>query len=588
MKKILLTVLAIIGGFVVALFLITILAGIFLGGERAVPDRVVLELNLEQPLMETMPDDPLAQLALRDKQALRDITDALQAARTDKRVLGLVARIGTAPLGMAQIQELRDAISAFRATGKFAIAYAETFGEAGSGNHGYYLASAFEEILLQPSGDVGLVGLRAESMFVRGLLDKLGVIPRMDHRKEYKNAMNMLTETRYTAAHREATQAIIDSAFSQIVRGIAHGRGLEEARVRALIDRGPFLGPQALEAGLVDALAYRDEVLTRVGARTGDKAELLFANHYLRRAGRPHQTGRNAVALIYGVGAVTRGTSNYDAGFGGVTMGSDTVAAAFRAAVEDEDVKAIVFRIDSPGGSYVASDTIWRETVRAREAGKPVIASMGNVAGSGGYFVAMAADKIVAQPATITGSIGVLAGKALTSGLWDKLGISWDAVQTSANANLWSGLSDYSPAQWQQFQGWLDRIYEDFTGKVANGRKLPLEEVLKVAKGRVWTGEDAKAHGLVDELGGMETALRLARQAAGLPEDEAVRLQLYPKPRTLLEALTGEGPERSGTLPEAALAEALAVIEPMAQLLTQTGLRRPAGVLMMQGPGAGL
>jgi protease-4 len=238
---------------------------------------------------------------------------------------------------------------------------------------------------------------------------------------------------------------------------------------------------------------------------------------------------------------VARGKSGYAALSGDMTMGSDSVAAAFRAALDDKDVKAILFRVDSPGGSYVASDTIWREVERARKAGKPVIVTMGDLAGSGGYFVAMSADKIVAQPGTITGSIGVLAGKFITPEFWDKLGISWDEVHEGANATMWTGTHDYSPAEWKRFEGLLDRIYEDFTSKVASGRKLSKEDVLKIAKGRIYTGEDAKAIGLVDELGGFDTALRLAKQAAKIPESEEVKLRTYPRPKTLAETLLAFG-----------------------------------------------
>ena len=256
-------------------------------------------------------------------------------------------------------------------------------------------------------------------------------------------------------------------------------------------------------------------------------------------------------------------------------MGSDTVAGAIRAAVEDKDVKAILFRVDSPGGSYVASDTIWREVVRARQAGKPVIVSMGNLAGSGGYFVAMAADKIVAEPGTITASIGVLGGKMLTSGLWDKVGLSWDEIHDGENATMFTGTHDYTPAEWGRFQAWLDRVYVDFTSKVADGRKLPKEKVLEIAKGRIWSGQDAKNLGLVDELGGYDTALQLAKKAAGIPESDDVKIVVYPRPKTLLESmLDRRGPDNSDK--EAigqTLAKVLQVVQPVAHQLNAAGIK---------------
>jgi protease-4 len=345
-----------------------------------------------------------------------------------------------------------------------------------------------------------------------------------------------------------------------------------------------------LAAKLVDGIAYRDEVSTKVKEQVGKDAKSLKFTKYLARAGRPHEKGET-IALIYGVGAVQRGKGSYDPMSGSEGLGSDTAAAAFRAAVEDPAVKAILFRVDSPGGSYVASDTIWRETLRAREAGKPVVVSMGNVAGSGGYFIAMSADKIVAQPGTITGSIGVLAGKMLTGGLWQKVGVSWDEVHTSDNATLWTATHDYTPKQWGQFQQWLDRVYDDFTTKAAQGRNLSKEKILEVAKGRIWTGEDAKALGLIDELGGFPSALRLTKEAAGIAEATEVRLEVFPRKKRnlrqlLLERLfeEDEGDEIDPENPTTILTQTVQAIRPLAQAIHQLGLAPSPGVLTMPQP----
>ncbi len=512
-------------------------------GKPGVPGQTVLEIDFERGIVAQLPDDPVTKIASSGSLPLRDVIEAIQRAEEDKRVVGLFARIGAGDYGMATTQELRDAILAFRKAGKPAVAFAETFGEFGPGNRGYYLATAFDEVWLQPSGDIGLIGIEMWSPFLKGTLDKLGVVPRMDHRYEYKNAMNSFTESAMTPPHREAMQAIADGWFEQLVAGIAAGRKLPEAEVRALIHRGPFLGDEAVKARLVDGLGYRDEVVEKFKAKLTGKPSLVWLPAYLEAAGRPHDRGKK-IALIYGVGGVTRGRSAFDPLMQDQTMGSDTVTAAFRAAVADEKVKAILFRVDSPGGSYVASDAIWREVVLARKAGKPVIVSMGDVAGSGGYFVAMAADKIVAQPGTITGSIGVLGGKMLTSALWEKGGVSWDSVRQGDRAGMFSSGQDFSPEEWQRFQAWLDRVYIDFTGKVAEGRKLPLEKVQEIAKGRIWTGADAKRIGLVDELGGVREALALARRAAGLTPDEAIELAEFPPPRGMFGAIFG-GEDRS-------------------------------------------
>jgi protease IV len=536
MRKFIGRIFAWIGGITVAFFILVFVIATFTRSTTGkIPANTILEVNLETSIDEDASSDPFLRLG-RTTPVLRDMVDALEKARTDERVSGLIARMGAAPISMAQAQELRDAIAAFRAKKKFAVAFSETYGEFSAANGAYYLATAFDEIWLQPSGDVGLTGLMAEGMFLRGSFDKLGIVPRMDHRYEFKSAMEQYTEKKFTPAAREATGRVIESMFSQMVKGIAQGRKLQEAEVKSLIDRGPYLGKEAVDAKLVDGIAYRDEVFAKVKEKAGKDAQFLYLQKYLDRAGRPHQKGP-VVALIYGLGPVVRGKSSVDPLSADTSMGSETVAAAFRDAINDKSVKAILFRVDSPGGSYVASDTIWRETVRAKKAGKPVIVSMSSVAGSGGYFVAMAADKIVAQPATITGSIGVLGGKLLTNGLWDKLGISWDEIHTSQNARMFSSTSDYSKEEWARFQTWLDRVYQDFTSKVAEGRKLPKEKVLEIAKGRIWSGEDAKARGLVDELGGYPTALKLVKQAIQLKESDDITLRVFPKKKTTFEAL---------------------------------------------------
>lgn len=542
-----------------------------LGGGH-VPQHTLLEADFETGVLEYVPVDPLAQLLNEDVPVVRDLVEALERGAEDERVVGLIARVGSSGMGLAKLQELRDAVEAFSASGKPTVAWSETLGEFGPGTGAYYLATAFDEIYLQPSGDVNLTGFAVESPFIRGTLDKLGVMPRMDHRYEYKNAMNMFTEEKLTEPHREALQALIDSWYEQLVQGIAEGRGKDPEAVRALIDRGPFLGPEALEAGLVDGLAYRDEVYANMKQRVGEDSELLYLYPYLKRAGRPHAEGET-VALIYGVGGVARGSSHFDPLNGSMTMGSDSVTAAFREAIDDDKVRAIVFRVDSPGGSYVASDAIWRETVRAKEAGKPVIVSMGDVAGSGGYFVAMHADKVVAQPGTITGSIGVLGGKMVTREMWKKIGITFDGVQIGANSTIYSGLEDYSEDGYERFQAWLDRVYEDFTAKVAEGRGLPLETVREVAKGRIWTGEEAKRLHLVDEVGGFPVALDLAREAAGLEPDAKVHLKLYPKPQSPLSQIFGEPAANSEERAAVTLAlRAIETVRPMIQLAERAGL----------------
>jgi protease-4 len=572
MKKLVIRILAILG----FIYLVTIIVTIMMlsGRKGKVPATTILEANFEQPLVEDIPETTTAKFALQDRTTVRDVVDALDRGAADDRVKGMVARIGAVPMGMAQTQELREAVARFRSHKKFAVAFAETFGEFGPGNNAYYLATAFDQIYLQPSGDVGLTGVMLETPFIKGTLNKLGASFHGDHRYEYKNALNTFTETKYTAPHKEAMEKVMNSWVGQLKDGICSARQISPDQFQNVVDKGPYLGKEAVDAKLVDGLAYRDEVYDQVKKKASD-AEFLYLDKYLDRAGRPHDKGKT-IALIYGAGGVTRGKSEYNAVNGSQNMGSDTVAAALRAAVADKDVKAILFRVDSPGGSYVASDTIWREVVNARKAGKPVIVSMGDLAGSGGYFVAMAADKIVAQPGTITASIGVLGGKILSSGLWDKIGISWDEVHNGANATMFTGVQDYSPAEWQRFQDWLNRVYVDFTSKVADGRKLPKDKVLEIAKGRIWTGEDAKGLGLVDELGGFDTALNLAKKSANIAEREEVKVVVFPHKKTLLESLLQrEGPdnsEKEATGAAAVMNQMLQVVQPIAREMHALGV----------------
>ena len=573
MSKVIVRFLAILGAlWLVGLFIVLIAV---IGPKGRIPSKTILEANFEEPLLENIPETPQAKLMLANRQSLRDVVDALDRGAKDDRVVGVVAKIGEGRMGVAQVQEIREAVERFRAHKKFAVAFSETFGEFGPGNSSYYLATAFDQIYLQPSGDVGLTGIMIESPFIKGTLSKLGMTFHGDHRYEYKNALNLFTETKYTAPHKEAETALMNSWFGQVKDGICKARHIAPGNFQGVVDAAPYLGKEALDAKLVDGLAYRDQVFDQVKRKAGDGAELLYLDKYLDRAGHPHDHGKT-VALVFGVGGVQRGKSDYDAAQGSQSMGSDTVAAAIRAAIADKNVKAILFRVDSPGGSYVASDTIWREVEMAREAHKPVIVSMGDVAGSGGYFVAMAADKIVAQPGTITASIGVLGGKPLTSGFWEKVGISWDEIHQGNNATMFTGTHDYTPAEWARFEAWLDRVYVDFTSKVADGRKLPKEKVLEIAKGRIWSGEDAKKLGLIDELGGYDTALTLAKRAAGIPESDEVKIVVYPKPKSFWETFVQrQTPDNSDK--EAlgqTLARILSDVQPVVRQLKGVGITR--------------
>src|SRR3954468_16027382 len=496
---------------------------------RRSPAPILLELDLSHPLVEQEPDDPIAKLRSRGKARLRPVLKALHEAGDDPRVVGLVARMGDTSMPLARAQEIRDAVAAFAVSGKPTVAWTDTFGESGNGSVPYFLASGFGELWLQPSGELNLAGVAAGVTSRRGALDKLGVEPQFGQRYEYKNAADRLVATGFTDAHREALDRLAESAWEQIVEGIAQARCIAVDDVVRLADRAPIFPDDALAAHLVDHVGYRDEVYTAARRAAGGGVQLLFAERWSlktspgRRVVRQvRQKDAPGIALVDGFGGIVTGRSRRSA-LQGRLMGSDTVTAALRAAVRDEKTRAIVFRVDSPGGSAVASDSIWREVACARQAGKPVVVSMGAVAGSGGYYVACGADEILAEPGTLTGSIGVLGGKAVVTGLTDRLGLRYDAVQRGAQARASSPHVPYNDNTRQRLEEMLDKVYDDFTERVAEGRRMPREAVHDVARGRVWTGADAARIGLVDTLGGLRDAVRIARLRAGLSDDAPVR-----------------------------------------------------------------
>ncbi|HEX6421580.1 MAG TPA: S49 family peptidase, partial [Acidimicrobiales bacterium] len=423
---------------------------------------IVLELDLTEPLVDAAPHDPVAAVLARRRTSLRAVLDGLQRAARDPRVRALVVKVGGArsPLGLGRAQELRDALDGLRRRGRWCVAWAETFGELDRGSAAYLVAAGCDEIWLQPSGDLCLAGAAAQVPFLRDALDKAGVVPQITQRHEYKSAANLFTERSFTPAHREATEGLVASLTAQIVAGVAAGRGIDEATVRAVLDRAPLAAAEARDAGLVDRLGYRDEVYAAVRDRAGADASLLYVDGYARAAARSrsrHRTRRH-IALVHIHGTIHLGRSGRRP-LGGATAGAASVCAALRAAAADRNVAAVVLRVDSRGGSYVASDAIWREVAVTRAAGTPVVVSMGDVAASGGYFVAAGADAIVAEPATVTGSIGVVAGKAVVAGLAGRLGIGHEEVAGAARDLMFSPLRPFSDDEWARLDTWLDRIY---------------------------------------------------------------------------------------------------------------------------------
>jgi protease-4 len=503
---------------------------------------ILLELDLTRGVLETPPASPLAALRSRHLPTLRELVLALRKGAKDENVTALVAHVGGPTLSLAQVQDLRDAVQVFRSSGKSAIAWAESFGEVGAGTVPYYLATAFDEIWVQPSGELGVTGISVQAIFLRGALDKAGVIPQFGKRREYKTAVDTFTEKEMTPPAKEMASRLAESAYEQIVSGIAERRQLEAARVHELIDSAPLSAEAGREAGLVDKLGYRSDVYDALRARLGETTALL-AERYIRRGPRSLKAVREnlpwpqkpVVAVVRISGGISVGRNKGAGPLGGEGAGSDTIGAALRAVGQNDKVKAVVLRVDSPGGSAVASDAIRHEVLRLRATGRPVIASMGSVAASGGYFVAMPADVVVAQPGTITGSIGVLSGKGVVRDALGRIGITQQAVSKGQNARMYSAQEEFSPEQWERLEETLDRIYADFVKKAALDRGMPEDELEKLARGRVWTGADAHERKLVDELGGLERAIQLACERARLDRDE-IALMAAPH-RSLLDRI---------------------------------------------------
>jgi protease-4 len=380
-----------------------------------------------------------------------------------------------------------------------------------------------------PTALLEVTGLSAEVTFFRGTLDKLGVEAQFEGVGKYKNAPNTYTEKGFTEPHREQMSALVDSIFKEYVSAIAESRHMTPEQVEALLDEGPYDARSAQKAGLVDELLYQDQLDERLKG-----SDRVTPVRYIRKARGFGLDGRPKIALIYAVGEITGGESQTSP-FGGEFMGSDTVAAALKNAREDDDIKAIVLRVDSPGGEGTASEVIWREVELARKE-KPVVVSMGDVAASGGYYIAMASDAIVAQPSTITGSIGVFGGKLTLKGLYDKVGVSKEILTRGRHSALFSDYRPWSEEERSKIRVLMTDFYRDFVKRAADGRKKTYDEMHALAQGRVWTGTEALNHGLVDDLGGLEVALKVAKQKAKLGDGE-VRLVVLPERKGFIETL---------------------------------------------------
>jgi protease IV len=516
-----------------------------LGGRRAsVPSSTALILRLDGDLGE-VEGSGLFDRFVVGPPTVRALIDAIGRAKTDKRVKGLVLEpVGGAPF-WARSQEIRDAILDFRKSGKKTIAYLEYGGE-----QEYFMATACEKVVLLPSSVLDIKGLATYEVFLRGAFDRIGVTPDFIHIGDYKTAINAYTQKTFTAAHREMATSLNHDAFDQLVEAIAVARKKSPETVRALFDEGPFVAEDALAAGLVDSLLYRDEVEEQIGL--GDEDTTDFAD-YVRALPPPFSfSSRPKIAVIYAVGTIASGE-----GPSGDVAGSDTLVEYINQAADDRLVKAIVLRVDSPGGSSIASDVIWRALMLAREE-KPLIVSMGDLAASGGYYIAMPGHVIVAQPGTLTGSIGIYTGKFAIGGTLEKLGASMEAVSEGKMAEMDSPARPFTEAERAKIEDQVQTFYDQFVTKVAEARKTTPEKIDAVARGRVWTGRQAKKIGLVDELGGLDRAVAIAKDRAKIPASTEVELVLFPPRASIFDALS----HPLGQTEESSVRSALALFAP--------------------------
>lgn len=482
---------------------------------------------------------------------LASITGRIEKVATDPKAAGLVLELGDVSLGWGKIDSLVASIQKVRAAGKKVHCYLE-----GADNKGYLVAAACDEIVMPESGLLMLVGLRAEVTFYRNLFDMIGVKADMLRVGEFKSAAEPYTRTEMSKEFREEMEAVIDDYYDLIVSRIATGRGIPAEAVKKLLDEGPQSASVALAGKLVDRLAYEDELEASLKAAHPGKKLVLQRKYGKKKLDtdfsgfggmvkmmelvmgvEPPKRKSTApkVAVIHADGPIMSGASQSDL-FGDSTMGSDTMIKAFRDAANDETVKAVVLRINSPGGSALASDLMWRELKRL---GKPFVVSMGDVAASGGYYIAMGSDRIFAEPGTLTGSIGVVGGKLSLGGLYDKVGITTSVITRGKNAGIFSTTTAFSDSERETMQKMLNEIYKQFTEKAAAGRKMDVAVLEKLARGRVYTGRQALKIGLVDELGTLDDAVKKAIEMAGLKaEDKIERLHL-PKAVSPFEALLG-------------------------------------------------
>jgi protease-4 len=547
------------------------------------PNNVVLSLDLNADLPDQAPASGFA--AFSGVPGFTDLLLKIQAAESDDTVKGIYLRGSLTGIGSSRSEELRDALKNFRATGKFVVAHTQGMMALG-GPSAYYSISAADEIWMQPGTDLMVSGVTFETEFLKGLFDKIGLTPQIYALYEYKNAPNSYNETGYTPAHREALEALATSMWETAIADIAEDRGMQPAELRSLLESGPKPAEEAEKLKLVDKLGWPEDAEAAVLERAGARSELVDLMSYTPPPSRA-KAKDGMIAIVGGEGPVVTGGNTTDSPFADPpAFASDIVARAILDAAENDNVKAIVFRVDSPGGSPTASDQIWRAVERAQEKGKPVVVSMGALAASGGYYVSAGADAILANRTTITGSIGIFGGKFALDGTFNKIGVTFDAVTVGGDFTNAYGIGKFNQAQEAEIKAMLKRGYDRFVGIVGEGRDMSYDEVHEIARGRVWSGEQAKARGLVDEIGGFTSAIRKAQELAGMDTTKAPLLTYYPHRKSGFEALESLFGVSAETARAAAVLSAIAGDERTRAILEELAAAEAmnAGQAMAMGP----
>ena len=543
-KTVLIITSVVVGLGLIVLICAALLMAAFRQDVPSVKDNSVLTLRVAGPLPDYVPDDPFRKFFGGNDNSLSNLILQFKKAKVDNRIKMIVLDVDMSGAGWGKAEEIRDAVADFRSSGKQVYAYME-FGL----NKEYYIATACDRIYLPPPGELFINGLAADVMFFRGSLDKLGIYPDVFQIGKYKSAGDMFTQKQMTDAHREVINSWLDDFFNRYVEAVAKARGKTPDQVKAIIDDAPYNATKAKEVGLIDGIAYRDdlnkEIKAKLGYKESDELHVVKGSDY--RKIEPESLGLDKgerVAVIYATGDIGSGQSE-NSPTGDQSIGSDTLAKALNDARDDNTIKAIVIRVDSPGGSGLASDIIWHAVDSAKQK-KPVVISMGDVAASGGYYIAVGANKIIAQPSTITGSIGVVAGKPVMKGFYDWIGITNEYVLRGKQAGMFRETEKFTPEERAKFEELVkNTYYNDFVPKVAKGRNKDVAYIDSVGQGRVWTGAQAKEKALVDEFGGLDRAIEVAKQLANIPADKGVHRVILPYPRTFLQDLLSSGDETS-------------------------------------------